>query len=190
MIKITSKLRKKAKKIKSKKSNPRTSRYAEALYKVALQFDSFDDFSDYYWNGLALGIYWIPSDDPDFIINKPLEKQYAKEGKLVAYISPKDLDAKYAIQIDTSKIDPEQDITENKKDPNNSIKIYRPELIKAYYIYSVPKAVEVHKYNTRYLPHTKYELREFWEASKNKEKDKLAGTVKKTIRRKKTKNED
>jgi len=181
---------KRSNKTKIKKlSNPRTSRYAVALYNIALKFDDFEDFSEYYWSGLALGIYWIPSDDPDFIINKPLEKQYAKEGKLIAYISPKDLDTKYAIQIDTSKIDPEQDITENKKDPNNSIKIYRPELIKAYYIYTIPKAVEVHKYNTRYLPSTKYELREFWQAAKEKEKEKLAGTVKKTVRRKKTKND-
>lgn len=181
---------KRSNKTKPKLQNPRTSRYAVALYKIALKFDNFEDFSEYYWSGLALGTYWIPSDDPDFIINKPLEKQYAKEGKLIAYISPKDLDTKYAIQIDTSKIDPEQDITENKKDPNNSIKIYRPELIKAYYIYTIPKAVEVHKYNTRYLPSTKYELREFWQASKDKEKEKLAGTVKKTVRRKKSKNDD
>ena len=188
MIKRSNKI--KLKKANLKIVNPRTSRYAESLYKIALKFDDFDDFAEYYWSGLALGIYWIPSEDPDFIINKPLEKQYAKEGKLIAYISPKDFDTKYAIQIDTSKIDPEQDITENKKDPNNSIKVYRPELIKAYYIYTIPKAVEVHKYNTRYLPSTKYELREFWLAAKAKEKEKLAGTVKKTVRRKKSKNDD
>ena len=188
MIKRSNKI--KLKKANLKKANPRTSRYAESLYKIALKFDNFDDFAEYYWSGLALGIYWIPSEDPDFIINKPLEKQYAKEGKLVAYISPEDFDTKYAIQIDISKLDPEQDITENKKDPNNSVKIYRPELIKAYYVYTVPKAIEVQKYNTRYLPSTRFSLQKLWEASKNKEKEKLAGTVKKTVRRKKSKNDD
>lgn len=187
MIKRSNKI--KPKKANLKKANPRTSRYAESLYKIALKFDNFDDFAEYYWSGLALGIYWIPSEDPDFIINKPLEKQYAKEGKLVAYISPEDFDTKYAIQIDISKLDPEQDITENKKDPNNSVKIYRPELIKAYYVYTVPKAIEVQKYNTRYLPSTRFSLQKLWEAAKNKEKEKLAGTVKKTVRRKKSKND-
>lgn len=187
MIKRSNKI--KLKKANLKKANPRTSRYAESLYKIALKFDNFDDFAEYYWSGLALGIYWIPSEDPDFIINKPLEKQYAKEGKLVAYISPEDFDTKYAIQIDISKLDPEQDITENKKDPNNSVKIYRPELIKAYYVYTVPKAIEVQKYNTRYLPSTRFSLQKLWEASKKKEKEKLAGTVKKTVRRKKSKND-
>ena len=103
---------------KPKLSNPRTSRYKVALDKIALKFDNFEDFAEFYWAGLVLGIYWVGSDDPDFIINKPLERSYAKEGKLIAYISPAYLDTKYAVQIDTSKLDPFQDITENKKDLN------------------------------------------------------------------------
>lgn len=173
----------------SKVQNPRTSRYKESLYKLALKFDNFDDFAEFYWNGLGLGIYWIGSEDEDFIVNKPLEREYAKEGKLVAYTSPKYLDTKYAVQIDTSKMDPYQDITENKKDPNNSIKISRPDLIKSYYIYTIPKAIEVHKYNIRYLPNTRYDLKEFWDYAHARRKEELAGTKKKTVRRKKTKND-
>lgn len=185
---IKRKLKKSSKKLE-KVQNPRTSRYKESLYKIALKFDDFNDFAEFYWNGLALGIYWIGSEDPDFIINKPLEKQYAKEGKLIAYTSPKYLDTKYAVQIDTSKMDPDQDITENKKDPNNSIKILRPDLIKSYYIYTIPKALEVHKYNIRYLPNTRYDLKEFWDYAKARKEKELAGTAKKTVRRKKTKND-
>lgn len=173
----------------SKLSNPRTSRYKEALYKIALKFDDFEEFAEYYWAGLVLGIYWIGSDDKDFIINKPLERNYAKEGKLIAYASPNDLDTKYAIQIDTSKMDPFQDITENKKDPNNSIKLLRPDLIKAYYIYTTPKAIEVHKYNVRYDPRHKFELFNLWKASHEKATAKEKGIEKKTVRRKKTKND-
>ncbi len=172
-----------------KLSNPRTSRYKVALDKIALKFDNFEDFAEFYWAGLVLGIYWVGSDDPDFIINKPLERSYAKEGKLIAYISPAYLDTKYAVQIDTSKLDPFQDITENKKDLNNSIKILRPDLIKAYYIYTTPKAIEVQKYNERYLPQTKYKLKEIWTAAHEKEEAKQKGTVKKTVRRKKSKND-
>lgn len=181
--------RTKSKRSSKKVQNPRTSRYRESLYKLALKFDDFDDFAEFYWNGLAAGIYWIGSEHSDFVVNKPLEKEYARQGKLIAYTSPKYLDTKFAVQIDTSKMDPFQDITENKKDPNNSIKILRPDLIKSYYIYTIPKALEVHKYNIRYLPNTRYDLKEFWDYAHARNIEEQKGTAKKTVRRKKTKND-
>lgn len=166
-----------------KRKNPRTSRYKESLYRMALQFEDFEDFSNFYWNGFAQGIYWIGTNKPDYDISSPLEKTYAREGKVVAYISPERIKQKYAVEVDLSGIDPYADISENSKSPTDSIKILRTNVARILNEYTVKKAIEVYKYNVRYLPSTKFELKEFWEYAQNRHKEELEGKKRKTRRK-------
>lgn len=169
--------------------NPRTSRFKESLYRVVNNYydNEFSLFSDDYWNGYGLGTYWIGTDDEDYFITKPLEREYSRQGKLIAYISPEYLNTKYAVEIDASRMSPYEDIKDNKTISTNTIKIFRPDLIHVNGIYSVPKAIEVFKYNVRYLPRTKFELKEFWDYSKERLKLENEGKKRKTVRRRKEK---
>lgn len=167
--------------------NPRTSRYKEALFREAVQFKKFSEFSEYYWKGLSIGIYWIGTDSTTYSTAAPLEQEYAKQGRLVAYISPEYLNTKYAVEIDISALDPFNDITENKTLNTNSIKILRPDLIMVNYIFSMKKAIEVWKYNIRYLPRTEYELKIFWEYAHDRFKKEEMGEKRKTRRRRRIK---
>lgn len=168
--------------------NPRTSRYKEALYREALFFKKFDEFSAYYWRGLSIGIYWVANENPQYSTSAPLEQEYAKQGRLIAYISPEFIKTKYAVEIDISSLDPFDDITENKTQNTNSIKILRPDLIWVNYVFPIKKAVEVWKYNTRYLPRTEYELKIFWlYAHERYKKEQETGNKRKTRRRRRIK---
>lgn len=168
--------------------NPRTSRFKEALYREALFFDEFEEFSKFYWKGLSIGIYWIGVDSPAYVATAPLEKEYAKQGRLIAYISPEYLTTKYAAEIDISALDPFIDITENKTQNTNSIKILRPNMIFVNYVFTVKKATEVWKYNTRYLPRTEYELKIFWQYAHDRfKKESASGKKQKTRRRRRIK---
>jgi len=167
-----------------RKQNPRTSRFKEALYRTAIRFEDFSEFSNYYWKGLALGTYWIGTNSEDFDF-RPLEREYAKEGKIIGYVSPEYLDTEYAIEVDTSRLNPKIDIKENKTESTNSIKLFRPDLITLHNTYDVPKAVEVFKYNTRYFPITESELKKFWEYSIARHEQESEGKRQKTRRRKK-----
>lgn len=160
--------------------NPRTARFRESLVRIAQKFDDFPTFSEYYWNGLARNTYWIGSDREDFAI-KELEKQYAKEGRLIAYIHPEMIKEPYAVEVDLSYMNPLYDVTENPKDPTNSIKIIRPDLIKVRYITPVSKAIKIWEYNSRYLPSSQYELLQFWKAAQTKKE------VQKPLRRRRSK---
>ena len=160
--------------------NPRTSRFREALTRIAQKFDDFETFADYYWNGLARSTYWIGTNNKNFIITD-LEKQFAKEGRLVAYVHPEMIKDEFAAEIDISGMNPLYDVTENPKDLHNSIKIVRPDLIKVRYITPVMKAIRIWEYNSRHLPSTKYELLKFWNAAQEKKKTEKP----KTRRRKK-----
>lgn len=164
-------------------SNPRTSRFSEALYRTAIKFDNFNDFAEYYWNGLSIGTYWIGTDVSSFNPNSTLEKQYARQGRLIAYTSPLYLDTKYAAEVDTSELDPFSDITENRKENTNSIKILRPDLLYSPYTYLVRKAIEVWKYNVRYLPSSQYDLKEFWKAAQERHKKEEETGKKRKFRR-------
>lgn len=145
--------------------NPRTARFREALITIAQKFKSADDFADYYLNGLSRGIYWIGSDKPEFAIGA-LENEYAKEKKLIAYLHPSMVKTEYAVEVNTSFMNPYLDLDENPKDSTNSIKILRPELIQVNSVTSVPKATRIWEYNSRYLPSSRYELEQFWKAAK------------------------
>lgn len=147
--------------------NPRTARFREALNRIAQKFDKFIDFSEYYWNGLSRGIYWVGTNSENYSIGD-LEKQYAKEGKLIGYIHPEMIKLPFAAEVDTSHMDPFLDLDENRKDPTNSIKILRPDLIKINYTIPVSKAVNIWQYNSRYLPSSQYELAQFWKAAQAK----------------------
>lgn len=169
--------------------NPRTSRYKEALYREAILFTNFEEFSTYYWKGLSIGIYWVANETPQYSSTAPLEREYAKQGRLIAYISPEYITTKYAVEIDISSLDPFVDITENKTQNTNSIKILRPDLIWVNYVFPVKKAVEVWKYNTRYLPRTEYELKIFWLYAHERYKKEEEGTKRKTRRRRRIKSQ-
>lgn len=181
--KTSSRSKKKVTRKLKKKSNPRTSRYKESLYDTALQFKNFDDFSEYYWRGYSRGIYWIGTNEKHYNIATPLEKQYARERKLVAYISPEKIKEKYAVEVDLSAMDPYSDVTENRTLRTNSIKVLRPNLVRILNQYTIPKAIEVYKYNTRYLPSNEFDLFEFWEYAQERNRQELEGKRRKTKRR-------
>jgi len=165
-----------------KRKNPRTSRFKEALYRMALQFEDFEDFSNFYWNGFAQGIYWIGTNKKDYDIDSPLERAYIREGKVIAYISPDRIKEKYAVEADLSRIDPYVDISENAKSPTDSVKIQRTNFVRLMNEYPVKKAIEVYKYNVRYLPSTKFALKEFWDYSQARHKEEQEGKKRKTKR--------
>jgi hypothetical protein len=139
--------------------NPRISRYKENLKNSAKKFAEYDDFYELYWKGGSRGTYWIPTDDETPL---DLEKYLEKKGSIIAYISPMHIStSEFAAEVNTALLEPE-DFKKNIKDPVNSIKITAPDRIIVNYIYPIKKAREVFKYNSRYLPSSGYELREFW----------------------------
>lgn len=147
--------------------NPRTSRFREALTRLAQKFSDFNKFSEYYWNGLSRSTYWIGTNNKNYFI-ADLEKQFAKEGRLIAYIHPEMLDTQYAAEVDISYTNPIYDVTENPKDPQNSIRINRPDLLKVRYVTPVMKAIRIWEYNSRHMPSSQYELLKFWTAAQKK----------------------
>jgi hypothetical protein len=146
------------------RKNPRISRYKENLKNSAKKYDEFSEFSDLYWKGASRGTYWIPTDS-----DAPLDlvKYLEKKGSIIAYISPFQIqDSEYAAEVNAALLDPE-DFRKNIKDPVNSIKIMSPDRLIVNYVYPLRKAIEVFKYNSRYLPSSGYELQQFWKWAEN-----------------------
>ncbi len=147
---------------KPRRRNPRFSRYRESLKAAALKFKEFEDFVESYLNAASRGTYWIGTDDADIIDEKSLEKELKKKGSLIGYISPFYIDAPFAIEINAARLEPE-DFKKNLKDPKFSIKITRPDLVYVNYIYPREKAQNVFMYNSRYLPSSYKQLKQFWD---------------------------
>lgn len=145
--------------------NPRISRYKENLKNSAKKFNRYEEFAESYWKGASRGTYWIPAED-----EKPidLEKYLEKYKSIIAYTSPVHIhDSEFAAEVNTALLDPDEDFRKNTKDPVNSIKIMAPEMLIVNYVYPIKKAVEVWRYNSRYLPSSGYDLNVFWKWSES-----------------------
>lgn len=148
---------------KTRISNPRFSRYREALKVAAKKFDDFDEFANAYLKGASRGTYWVG------VTNENFTKEDLP-GSYVAYISPIYIDDyEYAVEINAALLDADEDFKRNLKDPKNSVKITNNKLIFVNYVYPIKKAVQVWLYNARYLPNSLYQLKQFWEATRNEE---------------------
>lgn len=148
------------------RKNPRISRYKENLKNSAKKFQKYEDFAESYWKGASRGTYWIPADD-----DKPIDlEKYLKDkkGSIIAYTSPIHiLDSEFAAEVNTALLDPDEDFKKNVKDPVNSIKITAPDMLIINYVYPIKKAIDVWRYNSRYLPSSGYDLNVFWKWSES-----------------------
>lgn len=148
---------------RSRISNPRFSRYREALKVAAKKFEDFDEFATAYLKGASRGTYWVGVPN-EFFTKDQLPNSY------IAYISPLYIDDyEFAAEINGALLDADDDFKKNLKDPKNSIKITNNKLVFINYVYPIKKAIQVWLYNARYLPNSLYQLKQFWETTRNEE---------------------
>jgi hypothetical protein len=154
--------------------NPRTSKVKVALAAQALKYDKFDPFANAYWNQCARGIYWYPTDNPNFDIDAKIQK-LAKGGRFEVFCNPllalagTNKDKKYVAEINVTNV-VRSKISAVKGAQGAKIKI--KDLQDAYVmrVLSGAQAVRSWKYQQGLLPSSRDQLRRFWERARLTEK--------------------
>lgn len=157
--------------------NPRTSTVKVALAKQALNYPKFADFAGAYWNQCARGIYWYPTDDPNFDISARQQKA-AKNGKFTVFCNPilalsgKNKNKKYLAEVNVSNLMRSKIVAVRGQ---QGAKIRLMDLQDAYVMRLVgaDKARRSWKYQQGLLPSSKDQLRKFWTDARAKEKERL-----------------
>lgn len=171
------KLRPVKKKI-GRSANARRSLVKEALAEEALRYRDFENFAKAYWNNCARGIYWYPTDDRNFEIDKDA-KDIAKDGDFYVYCTP-DLsikdpsakDKKYLSELNVNRLKP-NDISIVRGSFGAKIKIKRVEPIEVLRTVTKNKAKKAFNWQRSILPSSKDELYEVWDKAWKKEEKRI-----------------
>lgn len=166
-------------------SNPRRSVLKEALAVELLQYSTFDDFAQAYWENCSRGIYWYPTNDKDFAIGEA-EKKLSEKGKFfvscnpeLALKSPAGKGKKYVAELKMTMLG-SRDYRIKRGSTGSAISIVRNlNKVKVLRVLNAEKATRSLIWQQSILPSSKDELRQFYNkvterhrARQEKEKEK------------------
>ena len=158
-------------------ANPRTSTVKVALEKQALNYPKFAEFADAYWNKCARGIFWYPTDSPDFDISAR-QQNAAKNGKFSVYCNPvlalvgSNKGNKYVAEINVSEV-MKGKIVAVKGQYGAKIRLLDLQDAFVMRVLDADKAKRSWNYQQGLLPSSKDQLRKFWADARSKEKERL-----------------
>jgi len=159
------------------RKNPRRSRVRESLRTQARRYDRFDDFERAYWLECSRGIWWIPTDNPEFSIG-PRESSLAIKGQLYAWCSPMQALAGpnarklFVAELDLGELRVGIDYEPVFKDGRTStsqIRILKPSLIRTIRKVPADRALRVQRYQKGLWPLSREELLNEWAIARSPE---------------------
>jgi len=157
--------------------NPRRSRVRESLRTQARRYDRFDDFEQAYWLECSRGIWWIPTDNPEFSIG-PREKSLAIKGQLYAWCSPMQALSGpnsrrlFVAELDLGELRVGVDYEPVFKDGRTStsqIRILKPDFIRTIRKIPSDRALRVQRYQKGLWPVSREELLNEWAIARSPE---------------------
>jgi hypothetical protein len=183
-------------------SNPRRSLVKEALEAEATRHKKFEDFSESYWNDCSRGIYWVATNERDFVIGEP-EKRQVSGGRFFVACNPdlaltgKNADKKYVAELNVNML-PARSLRAKRGAASTEIKIVdNIGKVRVMRTISAAKAKRAFKYQQGLLPSSKEQLRKFWgnawkklEEKREKQRERLKRLREREVAREKRMAED
>lgn len=156
--------------------NPRRSLVKEALEAEATKHRKFESFSDAYWNECARGIYWIATNERDFVIGTP-ERRMMEAGRFFVSCNPelalsgRNEDKRYVAELNVNTL-PSSSFRSKRGAASTQIKII-DNIGKVRVMRTMPaaKAKRAFKYQQGILPSSKEQLRKFWQMAWKKKEE-------------------
>jgi len=162
--------------------NPRNSLIRDALFREAIKYKKFLDFSKAFWESCSRGIVWYPTDEKKFYIGKP-ERKLVSEGKFFVFCSPElalqepNEESEYVAELDLSLLN-RGSLRMMRGSGGSGVSVLKsPEDIKVLRILDAKKARRAYRWQLSILPSSQSELELLWEkahAKKKAEQEKLA----------------
>jgi hypothetical protein len=142
-----------------------------ALQQQALVYEDFKEFAEAYWNECARGLYWFPTDDPNFDLDLKMDT-LAKDGKFIVYCNPElalssrgNKDKEYVVELNLSAV-PRSKIQVVRGSQGAKIKV--KDLKNAFLVrppLNAQKAMRSWRYQQGLLPSSKEQLKVFYDTA-------------------------
>jgi hypothetical protein len=168
-------------------ANPRTSTVKVALAKQAVNTPKFAEFADAYWNKCSRGIFWYPTNDPNFDISAR-QQSAAKNGKFAVFCNPilalsgTNKGKKYLAEINVSEV-VRSKIVAVKGQYGAKIRLMDLQDAFVLRLLDAEKAQRSWKYQQGLLPSSKDQLRKFWVDARSQEKERKKKLARREERR-------
>jgi hypothetical protein len=146
--------------------NPRTSKLKVALAEQALEYSDFNEFANAYWNECARGLYWYPTNDPNFTLGTK-EDQLAKAEKFAVFCNPvlalsgRNQDKEYLAQINLTSV-PRSKLKVVRGTQGAKIRVLDLKNSFVLRVVTADKSIRSWRYEQGLLPSSKDQLRLFW----------------------------